>query len=646
MDIFYKKIKANVTPEVLAQLHSKKIILESTNQQQTKGRYSVVIFDIYGTLTLDNDVLSVSTLKESYQIIERPYHYLTTKINEDYHNIQDEQLKSLPFISGYVGTCSFDLVRHEFPKLQSIQLEDHKQHDVRLYMVEQVYVFDHYKDELYIIATNQFSNSTKSDLENRVNKSIEDLTKIQPFMPTQDFDFKTKEIQSNISEERFIEMIQYFKEKITEGDMFQVVPSRIYKYAHHASQHLNQLSFQLYQNLKRQNPSPYMYYLNIDKPYIVGSSPESFVSVKDQIVTTNPIAGTIQRGETTQIDNENMKQLLNDPKECSEHRMLVDLGRNDIHRVSKIGTSKITKLMVIEKYEHVMHIVSEITGKINQNLSPMTVIANLLPTGTVSGAPKLRAIERIYEQYPHKRGVYSGGVGYINCNHNLDFALAIRTMMIDEQYINVEAGCGVVYDSIPEMEAGQQAIKQGITIDYIFNQLEKHGDQIKCNYVLMTYYNIICHYGEQAFFEKCRDTGVYGLIIPDLPYELSQRLKEQFSHYGVKIISLVAMTTDDKRMKDIVSHAEGFIYTVTMNATTGQNGAFHPELKRKIESIKAIANVPVVAGFGIRTPQHVADIKEVADGIVIGSEIVKRFKSNTREEIIKYLQSIQQTLNN
>ena len=120
-----------------------------------------------------------------------------------------------------------------------------------------------------------------------------------------------------------------------------------------------------------------------------------------------------------------------------------------------------------------------------------------------------------------------------------------------------------------------------------------------------------------SVFEKCRDTGVYGLIIPDLPYELSQRLKQQFSHYGVKIISLVAMTTDDKRIKDIVSHAEGFIYTVTMNATTGQNGAFHPELKRKIESIKAIANVPVVAGFGIRTPQHVADIKEVADGIVI-----------------------------
>ncbi|HDY9571703.1 TPA: tryptophan synthase subunit alpha [Staphylococcus argenteus] len=196
------------------------------------------------------------------------------------------------------------------------------------------------------------------------------------------------------------------------------------------------------------------------------------------------------------------------------------------------------------------------------------------------------------------------------------------------------------------MEAGQQAIKQGITIDYIFEQLEKHGNRIKCHYVLMTYYNIICHYGEQAFFEKCRDTGVYGLIIPDLPYELSQRLKQQCSHYGVKIISLVAMTTDDKRIRNIVSQAEGFIYTVTMNATTGQNGAFHPELKQKIESIKAIANVPVVAGFGIRTPQHVADIKEVADGIVIGSEIVKQFKAKSQEEIITYLQTIKQALNN
>ena len=193
-----------------------------------------------------------------------------------------------------------------------------------------------------------------------------------------------------------------------------------------------------------------MYYINMNTQIIIGSSPESFVAVQDGTVITNPIAGTIKRGKTIKEDKQNAEQLLSDEKELSEHRMLVDLGRNDLHRVSRTGSSKITKLMEIEKYEHVMHIVSEVKGEIKQKLSPMTVIANLLPTGTVSGAPKLRAIRRIYETYPYKRGLYSGGVGYINCNQNLDFALAIRTMLIDDTTVKVEAGCGVVYDSVPE----------------------------------------------------------------------------------------------------------------------------------------------------------------------------------------------------
>ncbi|MEL3710721.1 chorismate-binding protein, partial [Staphylococcus borealis] len=246
---------------------------------------------------------------------------------------------------------------------------------------------------------------------------------------------------------------------ITEGDMFQVVPSRIYSYEHHFKEDKNQLSYQLYQNLKRKNPSPYMYYINMDREIIVGSSPESFVGVHNGEVTTNPIAGTIQRGTTPEKDERNANQLITDEKERSEHSMLVDLGRNDIHRVSITGTSEISKLMVIEKYEHVMHIVSEVKGKIKKGLSPMTIIASLLPTGTVSGAPKLRAIQRIYEAYPYKRGVYSGGVGYINCNQNLDFALAIRTMLIDDNTVNVEAGCGVVYDSVPEKELEETRLK-------------------------------------------------------------------------------------------------------------------------------------------------------------------------------------------
>jgi anthranilate synthase component 1 len=181
--------------------------------------------------------------------------------------------------------------------------------------------------------------------------------------------------------------------------------------------------------------------------------------VKGDTVVTNPIAGTIKRGKNEAEDIENEKLLKNDEKELSEHSMLVDLGRNDIHRISATGTSKIEKLMAIERYEHVIHIVSEVTGKLNDDYSPMSVIASLLPTGTVSGAPKLRAIQRIYEAQPHKRGIYSGGIGYINCNHDLDFALAIRTMMIDDTHVNVQAGCGVVYDSIPEKEYEETRLK-------------------------------------------------------------------------------------------------------------------------------------------------------------------------------------------
>ena len=202
-----------------------------------------------------------------------------------------------------------------------------------------------------------------------------------------------------------------------------------------------------------------MYYMNMENEILVGSSPESFVAVHNGEVITNPIAGTIRRGTTSEVDERNAHRLITDEKEISEHSMLVDLGRNDIHRVSITGTSEISKLMVIERYEHVMHIVSEVKGKIRKGISPMTTIASLLPTGTVSGAPKLRAIQRIYESYKYKRGVYSGGVGYINCNQNLDFALAIRTMLIDDDTVNVEAGCGVVYDSIPEKELEETRLK-------------------------------------------------------------------------------------------------------------------------------------------------------------------------------------------
>ncbi|MBX5318174.1 anthranilate synthase component I [Staphylococcus caprae] len=459
MDIAYKKLNTQITPEALAQLKTSKIIFESTNQDKLKGRYSIVVLDDFGSVTLDNHQLMIKTEYEEKEVTEKPYDYLKSLVNKYYTDIEDEHLRDLPFIAGFIGTCSFDLVGHEFEKLQEIKLSDHRDHDVKFYLVENTYVFDHYKDELYVIATNLFSNKSKDELFEEVEKRIEDLKHINLVYEKIEFNTENRKIKTNIPEDEFIETIKALKKKITEGDMFQVVPSRIYSYKHHFYHHLQQLTFQLYQKLKRQNPSPYMFYINKDIPIIVGSSPESFVKVKDGWVYTNPIAGTIKRGKDLEEDEKNSELLLNDEKERSEHSMLVDLGRNDIHRISKIGTSKITKLMEIEKYEHVMHIVSEVVGELKEGLSPMSVIASLLPTGTVFGAPKLRAIQRIYEANPHKRGIYSGGVGYINCNHNLDFALAIRTMLIDDNQVDIEAGCGVVYDSIPEKELEETKLK-------------------------------------------------------------------------------------------------------------------------------------------------------------------------------------------
>jgi len=460
MKIYYEILRANITPEVLGKLKKNKIILESTSQKQVKGRYSIVAFESYGSVVLNNDLLTIKTKKQNIEITEKSYEYLKDYINQFNIQITDEKLKHLPFVSGFIGTCSFDLIRHEFPMLKQQSIQEIKDsNDIEFHMIEDVYVFDHYKDELYVIATNQFSEVEQKDLEERVKNRVKALSQIKAYTDDYIHPPTPSNIMPNVSDDEFINTIKQLKKLIKEGDMFQVVPSRIYSYNHYFKNNTLQLSYQLYQNLKRRNPSPYMYYLNMDHPIIVGSSPESFVKVQGQTVVTNPIAGTIKRGKNEAEDRANEDKLKNDEKELSEHSMLVDLGRNDIHRVCKIGTSTIEKLMTIERYEHVIHIVSEVTGKLKENYSPMSVIASLLPTGTVSGAPKLRAIQRIYEVQPHKRGVYSGGIGYINCNHDLDFALAIRTMMIDETYINVQAGCGVVYDSVPEKELEETKLK-------------------------------------------------------------------------------------------------------------------------------------------------------------------------------------------
>lgn len=458
MIIKFKKLNADITPETLGQINRKKMILESASTDQMKGRFSIVAFDAVGKVNLYDDYLQIFINEDEQLVNERPYESLEDFINDMKVDEVPEALTHLPFISGMIGYCSFDLIRYQNKLLKQIELQSDIP-DASFNLVESVYVFDHFKEELFVIASNLFSQNTEAQVEQELINMIETLKDISLFQNKIDHTLRG-ELETNISEEDFMQEVEYYKSLISKGDMFQVVPSRIYKYKHYFNeQHKDTLKLQIYKNLKRQNPSPYMYYIDDEERTIIGSSPESFIKKQGDIITTNPIAGTNKRGQTEEEDKQNEIALITDEKELAEHRMLVDLGRNDLNMIAQTGSVYMPKLMTVERFEHVMHIVSIVEGKIRPDITPLQMITALLPAGTVSGAPKTRAITRIYESRKRKRGIYAGGVGYINCNHDLDFALTIRTMVVDNEYVNVEAGCGVVYDSNPQKELKETMIK-------------------------------------------------------------------------------------------------------------------------------------------------------------------------------------------
>lgn len=458
MNIKFKKLNADITPETLGQIKNKKMILESASTDQMKGRFSIVAFDAIGKVNLYDTHFQVLLNNEVQIYRDTPYDSLETFINDMKHEEIPEELKHLPFISGMIGYCSFDLVRYQNKLLQQLEVKSDIP-DVSFNLVESVYIFDHFKEELFIITSNLFSNKNEEDMDKELEHMTDELKNVSLFQNKMKHPLRG-ELETNITEEYFIKEVEYYKSLISKGDMFQVVPSRIYMYKHYFDDNNREnLKLQIYKNLKRQNPSPYMYYVDDEDRTIIGSSPESFIKKQGEVITTNPIAGTNKRGQTEEDDKQNEIALLTDEKELAEHRMLVDLGRNDLNIIAQTGSVFMPKLMTIERFEHVMHIVTIVEGKIKPEVTPLQMITALLPAGTVSGAPKTRAITRIYESRKQKRGIYAGGVGYINCNHDLDFALTIRTMVVDKEYVNVEAGCGVVYDSDPKKELKETMIK-------------------------------------------------------------------------------------------------------------------------------------------------------------------------------------------
>jgi anthranilate synthase component 1 len=251
---------------------------------------------------------------------------------------------------------------------------------------------------------------------------------------------------SNFEKDDYIKAVGLVKNYIEEGDVMQVVLAQDF------SQDFQNDPFDLYRALRQLNPSPYMYYLDLDECQIVGASPEILVRLEEDKVTLRPIAGTRKRGSNTEEDLANEKDLLTDPKEIAEHLMLIDLGRNDVGRVSEMGTVQVTDKMIVEKYSHVMHIVSNVTGTLSKDLDAIDALKASLPAGTLSGAPKIRAMQIINELEPSSRGIYGGAIGYISWNGNIDTAIAIRTAVIKDNVIHVGAGAGIVADSIPENE--------------------------------------------------------------------------------------------------------------------------------------------------------------------------------------------------
>jgi len=361
------------------------------------------------------------------------------------------EVEGLPlFTGGLVGYFGYDTVRYIEPRLDGNANKDELDvPDILLMVSDEVVVFDNLLGRLYVVVhVDPSVNGAYKQGQQRLDDLVVQLRK-QPLPAAttkRGRKVNERDFRSGFKRDKFEAAVNKIKDYILEGDCMQVVLSQRLSIPYKAE------SLDLYRALRSLNPSPYMFYLNLDGFQVAGSSPEILARLEDGEVTVRPIAGTRPRGKTAEEDLALEKELLADPKELAEHLMLIDLGRNDAGRISETGTVKVTDKMAIERYSHVMHIVSNVTGKLKAGMNAIDVLRATFPAGTLSGAPKIRAMEIIDELEPVKRGIYGGAVGYIGWNGNMDTAIAIRTAVIKDGKLHIQAGAGVVADSVPRNE--------------------------------------------------------------------------------------------------------------------------------------------------------------------------------------------------
>lgn len=432
-----KTINADILTPILAYLRldfERKLILESIPREKEHARYSMLAYNPVHEIKFQDGVLTDNGAVKAAD----PLDYLNDLV------VKNKAVSDLPFTGGAIGFVSYDTIAL-YESIGQIPKDTIGTPDLHFFVYDSYLIFDHKKEQITIVESDLYSGRSEKALADSMALVISSLTRPHKS------EFETVKLnplsfKSNTSKSDFINRVIQAKTYIQTGDLFQIVLSQ------RLTSKISGNPFDYYRNLRLTNPSNYLYFLDFGDYQIMGASPESLVSVKNGVVITNPIAGTRSRGVDEVEDKALSEDLQTDVKEVAEHRMLVDLGRNDIGKISKTGTVNITQYMEVEYFRYVMHLTSVVKGELIEGISSLDALKSTLPAGTVSGAPKIRAMQRIYELEKTKRGIYAGAIGYLSSNSDMDFAIALRTMVLKDGQAHAQAGAGIVYDSQPESE--------------------------------------------------------------------------------------------------------------------------------------------------------------------------------------------------
>lgn len=470
----YRKMLADLETPVsvylkLARAGHHSFLLESVEGGEQVGRYSFLGVNPKGVITIHGDTVTRQIGDKTTTRTTQPGENPLLAIKQEFRRVKPVKVEGLPrFVGGAVGFLSYDMVRHFelLPQTASVDLEVP---DAAFMLVDTLVIFDHAKHQLILLANAHNTGDPDEAFDNAARR-IEALTDAlrQPLPPVEtSAEPLDVALESNVTREQFEENVRRAKEYIAAGDAFQIVLSQRF------SRETSADPLTIYRALRALNPSPYMFFLRFGDAFsLVGASPEMMVRLEDGIATVRPIAGTRPRGADAAEDARMADELLADPKERAEHVMLVDLGRNDLGRVCTFGTVKVSDMMYIERYSHVMHIVSNVQGRLNADMDAFDLLAATFPAGTLSGAPKVRAMEIIEELEGTRRGPYGGAVGYFSYDGSMDTCITIRALLMQDNRIYIQAGAGIVADSDPATEY-QETINKARAMAMAIRQAEE-----------------------------------------------------------------------------------------------------------------------------------------------------------------------------